>query len=232
MLPGHQGEDPARCRGACGGPACLYQHEGQDRADEGEHEAQGQWGSQAERCNQQAGDEGHHAHAEVPGEFVQARGQAALPRACSVDHHVHGHRPRQGLLNAEQDVDEDHGRPVLGQQQHQRDGPGEYPPGAQHGESPVTVSECAHRQIPEGLGDAEAGDEGQGRPTGGQVEDIFCQQWNQGAFQADHAAHEEVGQGQQPEEGWQARRTHRSSRATFRISAALMGCSFCWQRSI
>jgi len=79
------------------------------------------------------GDNGGQRDRAVAGGFVETHRQSTLPRPDEVDFHHHRCRPSKALVDAQQDVGEDHPSPRRRPNQQLRDRNRDQPAHQQHG---------------------------------------------------------------------------------------------------
>ena len=96
------------------------------------------------------------------------------------------------MVDAEQDVGEHDPSPGGCPHQQQRDWEADQPAGDQDGFATVAVRQGAGEEVGGRFDDAERGDERERRGERGQAEFVGGEQWQDGAFLADHAADEGV----------------------------------------
>ena len=124
--------------------------------------------------------------------FVHPHGEAASGGADEVDLHDHGRRPGESLVDAEQDVGEDHPSPARCPDQQQRDRYGDDPPGDQHRFAAIAIGQRAGKEVGGRFDGAEGDDERERRRESSQPEFLLGEQREHGAFLADHATDERV----------------------------------------
>jgi hypothetical protein len=154
--------------------------------------------AQPEPGGQVSGGQRGDSDAEVAGGLVDAEREAAAAGADQVDLHVDRHRPGQALVDAQQDVGGDHPGPAGAVGEHERHRQADDPARDQDGLARVTRGDRAADGVRDGLGEAEDHDE---RRDGdlAEVKLLGTDQRRHGAFQADHAADEEIHHRQQDE---------------------------------
>ncbi len=156
-------------------------------------------GRSPQRCGDVAGGERGDGDGAVAGGFVEAHRESAPGGADEVDLHDHRRRPGEALVDAEQDVGEDHPSPSRRPDQQQRDREGDDPPGDQHRLAAVAVGQGAGEEVRRRLDGAEGDDERERRGERGEPELLLGEQREHGAFLADHPADERVDADEQRE---------------------------------
>ena len=185
-------------RDVCGGVA--DEHHRQQERDHGdargrrdEHVAGGELGRQP------AADRGGERDAAVAGRLIEPEREAAPLGPDEVDLHDHGHRPRQALVDTEQDVGGDDPAPARRDGDQQRDGQRDRPAGDQQTPAAEPLREYAGAEVGERLREAEGDDERQHRGLGGEPEVGLADERQGRALEPDHRADEGVDRDEQRE---------------------------------
>ena len=111
------------------------------------------------RFGDEPGQERHAGDGDIARRLVQAKGEPAVPRTDEVDLHQDGGRPRQALVDPEEDVRGDDPGPVRRQDQHERDRHPDEPAGNENGLPPDAIGQRSGDEIRDGLGQAECDQE-------------------------------------------------------------------------
>ena len=111
------------------------------------------------RFGDEPGQECHAGDGDVARSLVQAEREPAVPRTDEVDLHQDGGRPRQALVDPEQDIRGDDPRPIRGQDQHERDRNPDEPACNEDGLPPDAIGQRSCDEIRDGLGQAECDQE-------------------------------------------------------------------------
>src|SRR6266540_2864592 len=186
-----------------GVPARLaYGQRGQAEAERGVGGGeQERGGPQPVVGGQGPGGHGGAGERGVAGGFVESHREATASRADQVDLHDDGGGPGQPLVDAEQDVRGDDPAPGRCPDQQERYRDGDEPAGEQDGFAAVAVGQGAGEEVDGGLGGAEGEDVGQRGGVGAEVEGVFGQQRQHGAFGAEQPADQGVDRDEQAELG-------------------------------
>ena len=167
---------------------------------------------------------------EVSGGLVEPEREAAAARADEVDLHVHGHRPRESLVQAEQRVRGDHPAPRRREDDDERHRQADEPAGDQDRPAREALREASGEEIREGLRQPERRDERDRDGLRGDAELVPREHRQDRPLQPDHAADERVGRDEQREllpvraeaERWSGARRCRLRSAVERPVASLM----------
>jgi hypothetical protein len=168
---------------------------GDTRAECDHHIARGELGGQPAAGGRRSRD------AAISGRLVEPEREPAPARPDEVDLHHHGHRPRQPLVGAEQDVRRDDPGPRGSHGDHQRHGQREQPAGDQKTPPADPLGERAGAEVAERLREPESDDERQHRRFRRQPEVLGADQRQCGALEPYHRADERVERDEQRELG-------------------------------
>jgi hypothetical protein len=155
--------------------------------------------AQTSRLRDRSGRESGHCDGAVPRGFVEAHRKAARPGPGEIDLHDHGRRPRQPLVQPQEDVRDDDPAPCRRPDEQQRYGQPNEP--ARH-ENRLATKAIGHRagnQIRAGLRDSEGDEKGENGADTGDTEDVRGQNRQEGSLLADHPADERIDANQQRE---------------------------------
>ncbi len=139
------------------------------------------------------------SHRKITGKFIQAHGQAALFLAHEIDFHHHGARPREALIEAEQNIRRDNPIPTRRVHEHERHGHAEEPAEHEQSFSAETIRQRAGEIIRERFDEAENHNERKDRGLRGEVKFRFGNLRQNRALHAHHAADKGIDEHEQRE---------------------------------
>ena len=158
-------------------------------------------GARCIRRRQRARDERRRRDSEVAGGLVEPEGKAAPAGPDEVDLHHDGHRPREPLARAEEEVRDDDEAPGGGKPDQHGDGQSEQPPEDEEAATPDPVGQTACGEVGERLRHSEGDDEGENRTRRGEAEVVLADQRKDAALEADHRSDQSVQRDEQRELG-------------------------------
>lgn len=103
FLGGPGGRRPGRFEGDMGAGVPYQERKTEPGGDEEDADRFGGRPQAVGGC-QVAGEQGRRTDGDVSGSLVEPSGQTPARRPHKVDFHIHGHRPRHALVDAQQDV--------------------------------------------------------------------------------------------------------------------------------
>jgi hypothetical protein len=148
---------------------------------------------------ERAGRESRGGNAQVARRFVEPECEPAAERADEIDLHHDGHRPREPLIQAEEDVGQDDDPPARRERDQSGNGKRHEPAEDEEPLPADAPGEAAGGEVRERLGDAEGDDEGEDGALRGEPEVVLPDQREHATLEADHRADEGIQRNEQSE---------------------------------